>query len=46
MAVLAMSEFTAFLASFFVFLKKLLIPRPLCRLRLLLHFLQGLLYDF
>ena len=46
MAILAMPEFTVLLASFFAFLKKLLVPRPLCPLRLLLHFLQRLLYDF
>ena len=41
MAILAMSEFTAFLASFFAFLNKLLMPRPVCPLRLLLHFFPG-----
>ena len=40
MAILAMSEFTAFLAIF-AFLNKLLIPRPVCPLRLLLHFFPG-----
>ena len=46
MAILAMSEFTVFLASFFAFLKKLLKPHPLCLLSFFLHFLQGFFNDF